>query len=73
MHNVIRMMGELRYDDTIYLRQDSEDCLGGEGLFASLGSSMKVLYSLLKNEGVLLKPAIVHLMFQPALDERLTN
>jgi CubicO group peptidase (beta-lactamase class C family) len=63
--------GKLRYDDTVYFRQDGDECFGGQGIFTSPNSYMKVLYSLLKNDGVLLKPETVHLMFQPALDERL--
>ncbi|TIC97447.1 Acyltransferase LovD [Colletotrichum higginsianum] len=63
--------GKLVYDDTVYFRQDGEECFGGQGIFTSPESYMKVLFSLLKNDGVLLKPDTVKLMFQPALDERL--
>jgi CubicO group peptidase (beta-lactamase class C family) len=63
--------GKLRYDDTVYFRQDGDECFGGQGIFTSPKSYMKVLYSLLKNDGVLLKPETVNLMFQPALDKRL--
>ncbi|OHF04575.1 beta-lactamase [Colletotrichum orchidophilum] len=63
--------GKLVYDDTIYFRQDGEECFGGQGIFTSPESYMKVLFSLLKNDGVLLKPDTVKLMFQPALDARL--
>ncbi|KAH8744121.1 beta-lactamase [Hyaloscypha finlandica] len=62
---------KLRYDDTVYFRQDGDECFGGQGIFTSPNSYMKVLYSLLRNDGVLLKPETVHLMFRPALDERL--
>lgn len=65
--------GKLRYDDTIYLRQDPEECFGGEGLFTSPESYMKILHSLLRNDGGLLSPATVHLMFQPALNDKLVK
>ncbi|OIW25669.1 beta-lactamase [Coniochaeta ligniaria NRRL 30616] len=63
--------GKLLYDDTVYFRQDGDECFGGQGVFTSPKSYMKVLSSLLKNDGVLLRPDTVKLMFQPALDERL--
>lgn len=63
--------GNLRYDDTIYFREDPDECYGGYGIFASPVSYMKLLYSLLRNDGVLLEPETVHLMFQPALNERI--
>ncbi|KAK8099813.1 hypothetical protein PG999_010187 [Apiospora kogelbergensis] len=62
--------GRLRYDDSVYFRKDPDESYGGCGLFASAASYMKVMHSLLANDGTLLRPATVRLMFQPALDER---
>nr|3HLE_A Chain A, Transesterase [Aspergillus terreus]3HLF_A Chain A, Transesterase [Aspergillus terreus]3HLG_A Chain A, Transesterase [Aspergillus terreus] len=63
--------GRLRYDDSVYFRADGEECFGGQGVFSSPGSYMKVLHSLLKRDGLLLQPQTVDLMFQPALEPRL--
>jgi CubicO group peptidase (beta-lactamase class C family) len=61
--------GTLHYDDTIFFREDPTECYGGSGLFASPAAFMKVMHSLLKKDGVLLKPETVDLIFQPALEE----
>lgn len=66
-----RENGTLHYDDTVFFRKDPDECYGGCGLFASPGSYMKVVHSLLKRDGVLLKPKTVDLIFQPALDAQM--
>lgn len=63
--------GKLYYDDTVFFQKDPDECYGGCGLFASPASYMKVIHSLLKRSGVLLKPETVDLVFQPALDEQM--
>lgn len=63
--------GKLYYDDTVFFQKDPDECYGGCGLFASPASYMKVIHSLLKRNGVLLKPETVDLVFQPALDEQM--
>lgn len=44
-----------------------EDCLGGEGLSGSLQDYIKIVHSILLDDGKLLKPESVELMFQPQL------
>ncbi|KAL0931328.1 transesterase [Colletotrichum truncatum] len=61
--------GTLHYDDTIFFRKYPTECYAGSGLFASPAAFMAVMHSLLKRDGVLLKPETVEQMFQPALDE----
>ncbi|TQN70330.1 Acyltransferase mlcH [Colletotrichum shisoi] len=63
--------GTLHYDDSIFLRKDPAECYAGSGLFASPAAFMAVMHSLLRRDGVLLKPETVDQMFQPALDETL--
>ncbi|KAG6354136.1 hypothetical protein INS49_004740 [Diaporthe citri] len=63
--------GTLHYDDTVFFRKDPDECYGGCGLFASPASYMKVIHSLLKRDGVLLKPETVDRIFQPALDAQM--
>ncbi|KAJ5870151.1 hypothetical protein N7455_005092 [Penicillium solitum] len=63
--------GSLRYDDSVYFRHDGEECFGGQGVFCGPESYMKVLNSLMKHDGLLLKKDTIELMFQPALDAEL--
>ncbi|KAK1981249.1 beta-lactamase/transpeptidase-like protein [Colletotrichum cereale] len=65
--------GTLHYDDTVYFRKDPAECYGGSGLFASPAAFMAVMHSLLRRDGVLLKPETVDQMFEPALDETLAR
>jgi len=48
---------------------DPKDDLGGGGLYASPTDYLKVLVALLKNDGTLLKPETVKLMFEPQLPD----
>ncbi|EXJ53307.1 beta-lactamase [Cladophialophora psammophila CBS 110553] len=50
-----------------YPNPNPKDDLGGGGLYASAQDYIKVLVSLLKNDGILLKPETVKLMFSPQL------
>ncbi|KAL3255981.1 hypothetical protein ABHI18_007884 [Aspergillus niger] len=45
------------------------DDLGGGGLYSSVADYMKVLISLLKNDGLLLRPDMVMIMFEPQLPD----
>ena len=60
--------GELAPTDPYFI-QDPKDDLGGGGLFSSAPNYIKVLISLLKNDGKLLKPETVRLMFTPQLSD----
>lgn len=42
-------------------------CFGGQGAYATLGDYLKVLRSILANDGTLLKSETVEMMFQPQL------
>ncbi|KAK5136658.1 hypothetical protein LTR08_002311 [Meristemomyces frigidus] len=50
-----------------FLNTYSTDCFGGHGAYASLAAFLKVQHSILANDGKLLKPETVELMFQPQL------
>ncbi len=52
-----------------YAIQNPKDDLGGGGLFSSAPDYVKVLISLLKNDGKLLKPETVKLMLTPQLSD----
>ena len=52
-----------------YAIQNPKDDLGGGGLYASAPDYVKVLISLLKNDGKLLKPDTVKSMFSPQLTD----
>ncbi|KIW84619.1 hypothetical protein Z517_00007 [Fonsecaea pedrosoi CBS 271.37] len=50
-----------------YPHHNPKDDLGGGGLYSSAPDYIKVLISLLKNDGLLLKPETVKVMFSPQL------
>ncbi|KAK4540125.1 hypothetical protein LTR36_009790 [Oleoguttula mirabilis] len=50
-----------------FLNTGSKDCFGGHGAYAAMGDFLKVQHSILANDGKLLKPQTVDLMFQPQL------
>jgi CubicO group peptidase (beta-lactamase class C family) len=54
---------------TPYPNPDPKDDTGGGGLYSSGPDYLKVLVSLLRNDGVLLKPETVHEMFTPQLQD----
>ena len=62
--------GKLVYADAQYWHEDYEDCFGGMGLFATPVEFMKIMHSLLLDDGKLLKPETVELLFQPQLTEK---
>lgn len=59
--------GELRPSPTRYFRDDAPDDSGGGGVFSCPGDYVKVLISLLKNDGTLLKPSTTDILFSPCL------
>ena len=61
--------GKLVYADAQYWHEDYEDCFGGMGLFTTPAEFMKIMHSLVLDDGKLLKPETVELMFQPQLTE----
>ena len=65
-----------QYEDVNYYHQDSVDCFGGMGIFASPEAFMTFIHSLLRDDGKLLRSETVELLFQPALtseSEKVTN
>ncbi|KAK5123804.1 hypothetical protein LTR85_002440 [Meristemomyces frigidus] len=50
-----------------FLNTGSKDCFGGHGAYATMEDFLKVQRSLLANDGKLLKPETVDMMFQPQL------
>ncbi|KIX92079.1 uncharacterized protein Z520_12233 [Fonsecaea multimorphosa CBS 102226] len=52
-----------------YPNPNPKDDLGGGGLYSSAEDYIKVLISLLKNDGTLLKPETVNMMFTPQLSD----
>lgn len=61
--------GVLVHTDQIIVPDPAKDALGGGGLYGDAGSYMKLLASILKDDGKLLKNASVAQMFQPQLSE----
>ena len=50
-----------------FLNTGSKDCFGGHGAYATLSEFLRVQRSILANDGKLLKPETVEMMFQPQL------
>jgi CubicO group peptidase (beta-lactamase class C family) len=61
--------GELKPSPTRFFQDDAPDDHGGGGVFSCAGDYIKVLIALLKNDGTLLKPSSVDLLFTPCLPE----
>lgn len=61
--------GALVPDNATNINTLATDCFGGHGAYAKMGEYIKVLHSLLANDGVLLKPESVDEMFKPQLGE----
>ena len=61
--------GEVRYIDDPGFRDAVDDDLGGGGAFASAPEYLKVLQSILANDGKLLKSESVDKLFEPNLTE----
>ncbi|PNS21796.1 hypothetical protein CAC42_394 [Sphaceloma murrayae] len=51
------------------LNEGSKDCFGGHGGYSTVEEYVKVLASILRNDGKLLKKETVDMMFQPQLSE----
>ena len=54
-------------DDIMGFQRDVDDAMGGGGVFATAPEYMKVLYSILADDGKLLKPSSVDELFKPYL------
>lgn len=61
--------GELTANTDDTLNTHSTECYGGHGAYAQMGEYIKILRSLLANDGKLLKPETVDEMFKPQLGE----
>ncbi|KAK3315401.1 beta-lactamase/transpeptidase-like protein [Apodospora peruviana] len=63
--------GRVVYSETPFVREDkTRHCYGGEGAFADLSQYIKVLHSLLVDDGKLLRPETASkLLFEPMLDK----
>ncbi|USW52231.1 Putative beta-lactamase/transpeptidase [Septoria linicola] len=61
--------GRLAPFDGDTLNTHSTECFGGHGMYAQMGDYLKVLHSLLKNDGKLLKPENVEELFRPQLGD----
>ena len=61
--------GKVVYVDDAYWHEYPTDALGGMAIFSTPEDYMKVMYSLLANDGKLLKPETVDLMFEPQLSD----
>jgi CubicO group peptidase (beta-lactamase class C family) len=53
----------------VSLNSGSEDCFGGHGMYAQMADYLRVLRSLLANDGKLLTPASVDELFTPQLSD----
>lgn len=65
-----RTTGKLVYKDDIAFHKDPESAFGGQGLFTSPQEYIKILHSLLANDGKLLRPESVDEFFSPQLEEK---
>ena len=61
--------GGLEPTSLMDINADCDDCFGGQGLFASMSEYIKILNSIVSDDGKLLKPETRALMFTPQLDE----
>jgi len=59
--------GKLIPSPTRYFPEDTADDQGGGGLYSTAGDYIKVLIALLKNDGTLLSPSGVDILFTPYL------
>ena len=61
--------GRLIVNNDPFLNTGSKDAFGGHGAYATMGDYIKVQHSILADDGKLLKPTTVDLMFTPQLSE----
>ena len=59
--------GKLTLHTEPFINTGSKDCFGGHGGYANMSDYIKVQRSILANDGKLLKPATVDMMFTPQL------
>ena len=60
--------GKLAAFNAPFLNTGSKDCFGGHGMYATMADYLVVQRSILANDGKLLKPETVDMMFQPQLN-----
>ena len=60
--------GKMKFTEHEFLKGGATDDMGGGGAFASPADYMKIMRSLLANDGQLLKPETVDHMFEPQLN-----
>ncbi|KAK4561290.1 hypothetical protein LTR86_004607 [Recurvomyces mirabilis] len=61
--------GKLAPHNAPTLNTGSVDCFGGHGIYATMSDYLAVQRSILANDGKLLKPETVDMMFQPQLND----
>ena len=59
--------GNMKFVDKHFFHEDAADCMGGWGVYGTPKDYLKVLYSILVNDGKLLKKSTRDMLFQPAL------
>ena len=60
---------KLMYVDDEYWHEDPDDCFGGMALYSTPREFMKVMHSMLVDDGKLLSTEYVNLLFQPQLSD----
>lgn len=65
--------GSLTHDDTTKYWDRVEEPSGGQGIFCTTRAYMEALFSILANDGRLLKPETRNLLFEPALTPESEN
>ncbi|QIW94736.1 hypothetical protein AMS68_000254 [Peltaster fructicola] len=57
--------------DLSNINDGATECFGGQGMYASMSEYVKILHSIVKDDGKLLKPETRKIMFEPQLNENL--
>ncbi|KAE9395560.1 beta-lactamase [Gymnopus androsaceus JB14] len=70
MTKVDQSTGKLVHSEETFFEKDPEFAFGGGGLFTSPQEYMKILHSLLTNDGKLLRPESVDEFFRPQLEDK---
>ncbi|KAE9395564.1 hypothetical protein BT96DRAFT_997586 [Gymnopus androsaceus JB14] len=70
MTKVDQNTGKLVHSDETFFKKDPEFAFGGGGLFTSPQEYIKMLHSLLSNDGKLLRPEYVDDFFRPQLEDK---
>lgn len=62
--------GKLSYADQPFWHEDPDDCLGGMGVYTTPADFLKVMQSILRNDGILLQPTTRDSLFKPMLSQQ---